>query len=166
MAVGICIGAENHPDPFFYEDDARWSHDMARRHQEAINRITQEVNAYLSWAESTNAREFPSYWWSRLSKVYGRELDLLQQDIDDTRRRFSGRNPECIRALDEFEHGGFAEVRAEYAEYASEKPVGEWFGGAPSVYGGFPNATCLIRHDNVRKATEDLRRVRQQHQQQ
>lgn len=162
LTAGVGASAEDHPDAFFYEDDAKWSHDMARRHQEAIKRTGKEVDAYLSWAESTRSGELPSYWWSRLSNVYRRELDLLQKDIDDTRRRFAGRNPECIRALDEFEHGGFAKVRAEYAEYAREKPMHEWFGGAPSVYAHFPNVTCLTRHDNVRRATEELRRARMQ----
>lgn len=158
------VGAQDHPDAMFLKEDAEWSHDMARRHHEATRRVGKEIDAYADWFEQSGARTLSDFWWTRLSEVYGRELGLLQADIDSTRKRFLARSPECIRALDEFEHGLYREVRDHYAQYSSANPMHEWLGPAIiGVFAGFPNPTCMIRHENVRKANEALQRVRQPH---
>ena len=160
LLFAVVAAAQPHPDALFLQADAEWSHDMARRHREATQRVGAELDAYADWVEQSGERALTSLWWSRLAAVYDRELDQLQGDINATRKRFRLRNPECIRALDGFEQGLYAQVRADYAQYVSEKPLWEWFGPEViGVFAGFPNPTCMIRHDNVRKMNEALRQA-------
>lgn len=162
--MNISVEAGDSDDALF-RDDREWIFALIEKHNALLSQTTAESDAYARWAESTDLSVYypdgkmPRDWFSRLSTAYGRYIDVVQRDIEKTRARFLGRKPECIEALDKFERGDFARNNEDYATLLREQTLDTGFNGSSPAF-KFPYFDCAVRHDKVREAKEDIRRMR------
>lgn len=127
--------------------DADWLNGIMLKHKKSSDEILNISLEYWAWNEAQTmiVERIPTYFWNKFKKNYKGGIDMMKKDINETRKRFAGRNPGCIKALDEFERGYFSEMIDLYNRYASERPRYETI--APlmaSYHGGFPHMKCLF----------------------
>lgn len=128
------------------QEDADWINDLVVKHSKRSDGVMIIFEEYMTWAKKAKFGErMPFALWEKFKNNYKNGIDNMQVEIDDTRKRLSGRNPRCIKALDEYESRYFSEVVDLYERYASEVPKFEYAANImASYYGKFPYIECMF----------------------